>query len=127
MWKGDLGPKESVIMGHAHNTVSMFDPWMVGVIILTFIFVIAGVIWLIHRKRVASDGLTPIERKEMEYPESEILSMLRQHGGPLMQHEIIDSLPGDLEDLASVMNAMKSKGLIQREWRPDEGTYIVTA
>ena len=114
-------------MSHAHNTVSMFDPWMIGGIILAFIIVIASVIWLIHRKRVASDGLTPIERKELDYPEREILSMVRQHGGPMMQKEIIDSLPGDLEDLASVMNAMESKGWIQREWRSDEGTYSVTA
>jgi len=70
--------------------------------------------------------LTPIEKKELEYPESEILAMLRQHGGPMMQREIIDLLPGDLEDLASVMNAMESKGLIQRKWRSDQGTYIVT-
>jgi hypothetical protein len=114
-------------MGHSHNTVSTFDPWMVGGIILAFIFVIAGVIWLIHRKRVASDGLTPIERKELDYPEIEILAMLRQHGGPMMQSEIIDTLPGDHEDFARVMNAMEAKKLIQREWRSDQGTYIITA
>jgi len=113
-------------MGHAHNTISTFDPWGIGGLILAFIILIAGVVWLIHRKRMASDGLTPIERKELEYPESEIFSMPRQHGGPMMQREIIDSLPGDLEDLASVMNAMESKELIQREWRSDQGTYSVT-
>jgi DNA-binding MarR family transcriptional regulator len=75
---------------------------------------------------VASDGLTPIERKELDYPKREILSMLHQHGGPMMQSEIIDTLPGDLDDLAEVMNAMESKGLIQREWQSDQGTYIVT-
>lgn len=113
-------------MGHGHNGLIAADAWMTGVFILAFIIVIVGVIWLIHRKRVASDGLTTIERKELEYPESEIFSMLRQHGGPMMQREIIDSLPGDLEDLASVMNAMESKGLIQREWRSNQGTYIVS-
>lgn len=113
-------------MGHGHNGLIAGNAWMMGVIILAFVIVIAGVIWLIHRKRVASDGLTPIERKELEYPESEILSMLRQHGGPMMQSEIIDTLPGDLDDLARVMNAMESKGLIQREWRSDQGTYSVT-
>jgi len=45
--------------------VSTFDPWMMGGIILAFIIVIAGVIWLIHRKKVASDNLTPIESKEL--------------------------------------------------------------
>ena len=113
-------------MGHGHNGLIAGNAWMTGVIILAFIIVIVGVIWLIHRKRVASDGLTPIERKEMKYPESEILAMLRQHGGPMMQSEIIDTLPGDLEDFASGMNAMEAKKLIQREWRSDQGTYIVT-
>ncbi len=113
-------------MGHAHNTISTFDPCGIGGLILAFIIVIVGVIWLIHRKRMASDGLTPIERKELEYSESEILSMPRQHGGPMMQSEIIDALPDDLADLASVMKAMESKGLIHREWRSDQGTYIIT-
>lgn len=114
-------------MGHAHNTISTFDPWGIGGLILAFIILIAGVVWLIHRKRVASDGLTPIERKELDYPEREILAMLRQHGGPMMQSEIIDALPGDLADLASVMKTMEAKGLIHREWRSEQGTYIVTA
>ena len=76
---------------------------------------------------MASDGLIPIERKELDYPEREILSMLRQHGGPMMQREIIDSLPGKLEDLASAMNAMEAKKLIQREWQSAQGAYIVSA
>ena len=102
-------------MGHGHNGLIAGDASVTGVFFLAFIIVIVGVVWLIHKKRVASDGLTTIERKELGYPESEILSMLRQHGGPIMQREIIDSLPGDLEDLASVMNAMESKRLIQHE------------
>ncbi|WP_319406982.1 hypothetical protein [uncultured Desulfosarcina sp.] len=114
-------------MGHGHIALIAGDAWMTGVIILVFVIVIAGVIWLIHRKRVASDGLTPIERKELEYPNREILAMLRQHGGPMTQREVIDSLPGDLEDIARVMQAMESKGLIQRKWRSDLETYIVTA
>lgn len=114
-------------MGHAHNTMLTTDPWMIGVIFFAIITVIAGIIWLIHRKRVASDGLTPMERKNLDYYEREILSMLRQHGGPMMQSEIIDTLPGDLDDLAGVMNAMESKGLIQRDWRSDQGTYVVSA
>jgi uncharacterized membrane protein len=114
-------------MGHGHFALIAGDPWMTGAIFLSFIIVIAGVIWLIHRKRVASDGLTPIERKELEYPDREILAMLRQHGGPMTQREVIDSLPGELADIARVMNAMESKELIQRKWRSDPETYIVTA
>ena len=68
-------------MRHAHNTIVMTDPWMIGGIVLAAIVAFAVVIWLIHRKRVASDGLTPKERKALDYPEREILAMLRQHGG----------------------------------------------
>ena len=35
-------------------------------------------------------------------------------------------IAGDLEDLASVMNAIESKGLIQRDWRSNQGAYSVT-
>ncbi len=55
---------------------------------------------------VASDSLTPVERRKLPYQEQEILSMLRQHGGPMMQNEIIDTLPGDLEELSKVMKGM---------------------
>jgi hypothetical protein len=113
-------------MGHGHNGLIAGDAWMTGVIILAFIIVIVGVVLLIHRKRVLSEGLTPIEREEPDYPEREILSMLRQHGGSMMKSEIIGTLPGELEDLVRVMNAMKSKGLIQPKWRSDQGTYSVT-
>ena len=43
----------------------------------------------------------------------------------MMQCEIIDSLPGELDDLAKAVNAMESRGLIQRKWQANQGTYIV--
>jgi len=125
--EGDQCQEQSSIMRHIHNTTLMTEPLVIGAIILVFIIVIAGVVWLIHRKRVASDGLTPIERKKLDYPEREILSMLRQQGGPMMQSEIIDALPGDLEDLSGVMKSMQDRGFIQRQWRSDQKTFIVTA
>lgn len=111
-------------MGHGYNGVMPHNVG-IGMIILAFVIVTFGVIWLIHRKRVSSDGLTPIERKELYYPEKDILSMLRQHGGPMMQSEIIDTLPGELDDLAEVINTMEEKGQIHREWNIDQGTYII--
>lgn len=60
---------------------------------------------------MGSDGLTAIERKELDELEREILPMLRQRGGLMPQSEIIDALPGDLADLASVMKGHGSKGL----------------
>jgi hypothetical protein len=62
----------------------------------------------------------------MSFREREVLSMVRQHGGPMRQDEIVDLLSGDLDNLADVMNGMETKGLIHREWNSDQGTYIVS-
>ena len=112
-------------MGHGHPVSMAADPWIFG-IALTVVIVVVLVIWLIHRSTVASDGLTPMERKNLTFSEREILSMVRQHGGPIRQTEIVDLLSDDLEDLAGIMKDMETKGLIHREWKPDQGTYVVS-
>jgi len=113
-------------MGHGHYTSATADPWMFGVVVVAVIGVVAVVIWLVHRSTVASNGLTPVERKKLPFQEREILSMVRQHGGPMRQNEIVDALSGDLENLAGVMKDMETKGLIHREWESDQGTYILS-
>lgn len=113
-------------MGHGHHTSMSSDPWVIGLIIVALITVVTGIIWFARRRMVASDGLTPLERKGLDFQEREILSMLRQCGGPMRQNEIVDALSGDLEDMAGVMKDMEAKGLIHREWKSDMGTYIVS-
>jgi len=99
---------------------------MIALIIIGLVLLVAGLIWLIHRRTVASDGLTPLERKNLSFQEREILSMVRQHGGPMRQDWLIDELPGDSEDLAGVILEIENKGLIKREWKADVGTYMVS-
>jgi|GEM_PF-1538992 len=113
-------------MGHGHHTSLTIHPCMIGVIVVALIGVVAVILWLIHRRTIASDGLTPVERRNLPYEQREILSMLRQHGGPMRQDEIVDMLSGDLDDLAEVMRGMETNGYIHREWSSDQGTYIVS-
>lgn len=96
-------------------------------IFLAFLLGFGGLIYLIHRKRLASDGLTPMERKHLDYPDREILSMLRQYGEPMRQSEMIDALPADFHELVQAIKRMETKGLIIREWLPDQGTFNITA
>lgn len=113
-------------MGHGHTGLINGNPLMVVIIIFVFIILMAGIMWLVHRSRIASDGLSPVERKDLDYPACEILSMLRQHGGPMMQNEIIDLLPAEPDDVAEVFNDMEKRHLIHREWQSEQGTYKVT-
>ena len=113
-------------MGHGHHTSLTANPWPIAVVVVTLIGVVAVIIWLVHRRRVASDGLTAIERRNLPYEQREILSMLRQHGGPMRQDDIVDTLSSDLDDLADVIRRMETQGLIRREWNSDQGTYIVS-
>lgn len=109
--------------GHEGFMTGSFLPDMV--IILGIITLLAGVIYLTHRKKLASDGLTSVERKNLNYPEDEILSMVRQHGGPIAQSDLVDTLPGDMDELVEAINGLEEKGLVQRIWLKEQGTYTV--
>ncbi len=111
------------------NSMTMFatDFWMVIAITIVIVTMFAGIIWMIHRKKIASDGLTPMERKSLDYPENEILSMLRQHGSSIMQNEMADVLPVDMDELVEALTSLESKKLIFRKWRADQKTYLISA
>lgn len=113
-------------MGRTHHFSSAGDPWMIALIATTLILLVAVILWLIHRRTIMSDGLTPLERKKLSRLEREILAMVRQNGGPMLQNEIVDVLPGDLEDLAEVIKGMENKGLIDRKWASEKNSYVVT-
>jgi len=99
-------------MEHGHHTSLTAHQWIIGVGVVALIGVVAVILWLIYRRTVAPGGVTPVERKNRPYEQREIQSMLRQHGGPMIQDEILDALAGDLDDLAAVMRSMETKGLI---------------
>jgi hypothetical protein len=113
-------------MRHGHQYPLFSEPWMIAVIIIGVVLLVAGLIWLINRRTVASDGLTHVERKNLSFQEREILAMVRQHGGPMRQDWLIDELPGDSEGLAGIILEIENKGLIKREWNSDVGTYMVS-
>lgn len=113
-------------MRHGHHTSPVVDSWLIAVIIVGLVAVITGILWLVHRRTIASDGLSPLERKRLAPEEREILSMLRQNGGPMVQRDIVEMLPGDIGDLAEIMRSMEEKGLICRTWKPDQSTYVVS-
>jgi len=53
--------------------------------------------------------------------------IMRQHGGPRPQTELVDNMPYDLDDVAEKLKEMESEGLVNREWKSDQGTYEITA
>lgn len=114
-------------MKHGHNNLitGSFSPDII--LVLGGIILIAGLLYLAHRKKQASDGLTPIERKRLDYPEDDILSMIRQHAGPITQLDLVETLPGDMDELTEAINGLEQKGFIQRIWLKEKGTYTVTA
>ncbi|MBN2211322.1 MAG: hypothetical protein JW709_07995 [Sedimentisphaerales bacterium] len=113
-------------MRHSHQTFP-YEPWMVVLFIVGLIVAVILLIWFIHRRTVASDGLTGKERKELPHEQRELLSMVRQHGGPLLQTELADVMPYDLEDIVKILKEMEFKGLILREWKSQQGTYEIMA
>jgi uncharacterized membrane protein len=107
-----------------HHTLT-HEPWAIALFIVGIVIIIALLIWFIHRRTVASDGLTTKERKELPNEQKEILSMLRQHGGPMMQTGLVDIMPYDLDDAVEILKEMESRGLIHRQWKSEKGTYEI--
>jgi hypothetical protein len=113
-------------MRHGHRLLSGLEPWLLSVALLAVVCLIAIILWVLHRRTVASDGLAPMERKKLPYPDCEVLSMLRQHGDPMMQSEIADMMPIDPEELAEVLKSMEAEGLVHRRWESKSSTYLVS-
>lgn len=114
-------------MRHGNFMPIFYGEWVIIIFLGGMLLLIVGIIWFLHNRNIASDGLTPVERKGLPFPEREILSLLRQNGGPVKQNEMLEELPGDLEDLAEVVKTMETKGLLHRKWESESGTYIISA
>ncbi len=113
-------------MRHEHPILTGVDPWSLGVVLLAVLVLVGVIVWVARRRTVASDGLTPVERMNLPYPHREILSMLRQHGRPMTQSEMLNSIPIDLEDLLEALENMEAKGLIHRSRQAPGNTYLVS-
>lgn len=113
-------------MRHSHHSFPN-QPWMIALFIAVVIAAVILLIWFIHRRIVASDGLTKKERQELPSEQREILSMVRQYGGPMPQSELVGMMPYDLDDITEILKEMEFKGSIRREWKSEQGTYEITA
>lgn len=113
-------------MRHGYSMSFYYGEWMIAFFIGGLLAIIVGLIWFLHRRTVASDGLTPLERENLTSWEREILSMLRQNGGPMRQDKIVDELPGDLEMFSEILQGLETKGLLQRKWEAGQGTYLIS-
>ena len=100
---------------------------MIVLFVAGLIVVVILLIWFIHRRTIASDGLAGKERQELPSELRELLSLLRQHGSPMLQTELVDIMPYDSEYLAGILKEMETKGLIHREWKSQQGTYEIMA
>ena len=114
-------------MEHGHHAIGGVEPWQIGAGIIALACVVAIILWIVHRRTVASDGLTPMERKSLPHPQREILSMLRQCGGSMMQPQIVEALPVRLEDVTDALKELESQTLIRRQWDSEKNTFTVLA
>jgi hypothetical protein len=114
-------------MGHEHHVLDGVTPWPAGVTVILLVCAVGLGLWFIHRRTLASDGLTPVERKTLPHPHREILSMLRQHGGFMLQSEIAGAMPERLEEVAAALKGLEERTFIGREWDSEKSTYRITA
>jgi len=60
-------------MRHLHHTLA-YEPWMIVAFLAGLVVVVILLMWFIHRRTVASDGLmTCKERKELPSEQRELL------------------------------------------------------
>lgn len=119
--------QENCAMSRSHRYLEGVEPWISSILVIVLIALVAMTLWLVHRRTQASDGLTPTERKALWYPEDQILSILRQNGAPMPQSEIVEDLPGKVQDLVQAIKSLEDKGLIRRSWDTEKSTYLVMA
>lgn len=74
-----------------------------------------------------SDGLSRTECRKLNATQAEILAMVRQDGGSMLQTELANLLPYDIEEIAEARKDLEPGGLIRREWKSDNETYEITA
>jgi len=114
-------------MNPIHHASGGIDSWIIILIIGLVVIFIGILIWLVSRKTIRSDGLKPSERKTLPSEQKEILSMVRQKGGPISQIEIVDITSGGPEYGIEILKEMEDKGLIKRTWDSEKSTYLISS
>jgi hypothetical protein len=70
-------------MRHGNYLSHFYGEWTIIFFIGAVLALLVGIIWLIHRRTTASDDLPLVEGRKHPSLEREVLSMLRQNGGPV--------------------------------------------
>jgi hypothetical protein len=112
---------------HIQSGVTGTDLWMLAVILGGILLLIFLFVAVIRRHDTGSNGLTPVEKKTLSREQKEILMMLRQHGGTMIQTEVADNTAGDLPFVVDLLLELERKGKIQRFWNADKGAFLVSA
>ena len=100
-------------------------PWLiVGLIALAAL--IGLIIWLVAQGG-EGEGRTPVAEREVEENlDGQIMAMLHQAGGSMLQTEIAANLDVSTECVACTLRDMVDSGRVHREWKAGEYTYRVT-
>ena len=109
---------------HRYGLDSGFGIWLILGGALLILVVVALLSYFRGRQ---SDGLSRTERRELDPIQTEILAMVRQKGGTMLQTKLADTLPYDVEEIAGMLKELESRNLICREWKSEKGTYEITA
>lgn len=114
-------------MAHSHMAFWPYG-WLGGALLVGAILaVILFVVWNYRRSERLGDGLTIEERRTLEGPERELLSLVRQHGAPIPQSRIVDEAPGGFDRVVAILHELEAKGLIRRVWDPAANELMVSA
>jgi len=114
-------------MGHGHAAAASFG-WLEGGILLgAIVAVVFLLVWFFRRTERHGDGLTAEERRTLERPERELLSMLRQYGCPVPQSRIVEEAPGGFDRVVEYLHDLEAAGLIARVWDPKVNELMISA
>ena len=112
---------------HIQSGFAFVDPWIPVAILGGIFLLILLLIIVIRRHDIASNGLTPVEKKTLSREQREVLAMLRQHGGTMVQTAVADNIAGDISYIVDILSDLENKGKIYRHWDKNKTTYLVSA
>lgn len=99
-------------------------PWLiVGLIALAAL--IGLIVWLVARGEEASRQQRSAEREVEENLDGQIMAMLHQAGGSLLQTEIAAKLSTGTERVARALREMVDSGRVNRNWEAGRYTYRI--
>ncbi|MBN1848909.1 MAG: hypothetical protein JW932_10025 [Deltaproteobacteria bacterium] len=117
-----MNPFHHIQSGMADTSLWMLLAIGVGIILLIFILIM-----IIRRHDIRSNGLTPIENKSLSGEQKEVLAMLRQQGGSMLQTDIADNIGSDHGYMVNILLDLERSGKIIRDWNSEKGAFLVSA